>query len=32
VVFEGADLPSGMYYYQLSAGGFKQTRKLVLLR
>jgi hypothetical protein len=32
VVFDGAELTSGMYYYQLSAGAFSQTRKLVLLR
>ena len=32
VTFQAADLPSGMYFYRLIAGEFRQTRKLLLLR
>jgi hypothetical protein len=32
VIFDASHLASGVYYYQLKAGGFVQTRKLVLLR
>lgn len=32
VVFSASDLPSGTYLYQLTGDGFRQTRKLVLLK
>jgi hypothetical protein len=32
VVFDGSDLPSGVYYYRLLAGPFTSTRKLLLIR
>jgi photosystem II stability/assembly factor-like uncharacterized protein len=32
VRFDGAQLPSGFYFYQLRAGDFMQSKKLVLLR
>ncbi len=32
VVFDGNDLPSGVYLYRLTAGNFSQTRKMTLVR
>jgi len=32
VKFEGTGLSSGMYFYQLHAGDFRQTRMFLLLR
>jgi len=32
VSFNGAGLPSGVYFYNLQADGFTQTRKFVLLK
>jgi hypothetical protein len=32
VRFEGRHLPSGVYYYRLTAGGFGETRRMLLVR
>ncbi len=32
VDFNGSDLPSGVYFYQLSAGNFIETKKMMLLK
>jgi hypothetical protein len=31
-VFEGKDLPIGVYFYRLQGEGFSQTRKMMLLK
>ncbi|HEY5125489.1 MAG TPA: T9SS type A sorting domain-containing protein [Ignavibacteria bacterium] len=32
VTFDGSDLPSGIYFCKLQAGGFTETKKIVLLK
>ncbi|HSW54373.1 MAG TPA: T9SS type A sorting domain-containing protein [Ignavibacteriaceae bacterium] len=32
VEFNGSTLPSGIYFYQLKAGDFTDTRKMILLK
>jgi hypothetical protein len=32
VTWHAVNLPSGIYFYQLKAGGFVQTKKMILLR
>lgn len=30
--FDASNLPSGVYFYTLNAGGYKETRKMILMR
>jgi len=32
VKFEADDLPSGVYFYRINAGGFFSVRKMVLMK
>jgi hypothetical protein len=32
VIFNAVDMPSGVYYYQIKAGNFVETKKMVLLK
>lgn len=32
VDFDGSNLPSGVYYYKISAGDFNETKKMVLVK
>ena len=32
IEFDGSNLPSGVYYYELKAGSFTETRKMVLVK
>ena len=32
VTFDASDLPSGSYFYTLRAGGFAQTKKMILMK
>ena len=32
VDFNGSDLTSGVYYYQINAGNFIDTKKMILLK
>ena len=32
VIFQGADLPTGVYFYRLQAGAYSETKKLLLMK
>ena len=32
VTWHAADMPSGVYFYKLTAGAFVETRKMVLMK
>lgn len=32
IEFDGSSLPSGIYYYRITAGDFSQTNKMVLIK
>ena len=32
VSFDGSNLPSGMYFYRITSGSFKDVKKMVLLK
>ncbi|MCY7362191.1 MAG: T9SS type A sorting domain-containing protein, partial [Ignavibacteria bacterium] len=30
--FDGANIPSGIYFYKLSSGGFTDTKRMILIK